>query len=85
MTVGLQTKSIEEIYEEMKDSYISGEYLDGRTSYGDDALMGPDKFADRFQHICFGFGYREAEVIPMKHEIKEWCQEHLGHLESKFR
>tara|TARA_R110001592_G_scaffold134239_1_gene349901 strand:+ start:305 stop:562 length:258 start_codon:yes stop_codon:yes gene_type:complete len=84
MTVGLQTKSIEEIYEEMKDSYISGEYLDGRTPYGDDALMDPDKFADRFQHICFGFGYREAEIIPMKSEIKEWCQEHLSHLESKF-
>ena len=62
-----------------------GEYLDGCTSYGEDALMSPDKFADRFQHICFGFGYREAEIIPMKHEIKEWCQEHLDHLESKFR
>ena len=85
MTVGLHIKSIEDIYDEMKDSYIQGEYLDGCTSYGEDALMGPDKFADRFQHICFGFGYREAEIIPMKSEIKEWCQEHLSHLESKFR
>ena len=85
MTVAIQTKSVQEIFEEMTESYSQGEYLDGYTSYGEDALMGPDKFADRFQHICFGFGYREAEIIPMKSEIKEWCQEHLSHLESKFR
>jgi len=85
MTVTIQTKSVQEIFEEMTESYSQGEYLDGCTSYGEDALMSPDKFADRFQHICFGFGYREAEIIPMKSEIKEWCQEHLSHLESKFR
>ena len=85
MTVGLQTKSIDDIYEEMKEAYTQGEYLDGCTPYGEDALMAPDECVDRFQHICFGFGYREAEIIPMKSEIKEWCQEHLSHLESKFR
>ena len=85
MTVAIQTKSIEEIYEEMTESYSQGEYLDGYTIYGEDALMSPDKFADRFQHICFGFGYREAEIIPHETEIKEWCQEHLDKLESKFR
>ena len=85
MSVAIQTKSIDEIYEDMIDQYTKGEYLDGCTSYGEDALMGPDKFADRFQHICFGFGYREAEIIPMKSEIKEWCQEHLDKLESRFR
>ena len=85
MTVTIQTKSVQEIFEEMTESYSLGEYLDGYTSYGEDALMSPDKFADRFQHICFGFGHREAEIIPQKLEIKEWCQEHLSHLESKFR
>ena len=85
MIGGLQTKTIEDIVEEMTESYSLGEYLDGYTSYGEDALMSPDKFADRFQHICFGFGHREAEIIPQKLEIKEWCQEHLSHLESKFR
>jgi len=54
MSVNIQTKSIDEIYEDMIDQYTKGEYLDGCTSYGEDALMGPDKFADRFQHICFG-------------------------------
>ena len=55
MSVNIQTKSIDEIYEDMIDQYTKGEYLDGCTPYGEDALMGPDKFADRFQHICFGF------------------------------
>ena len=85
MIEALKTKSIEQIFDEMIDSYTQGEYLDGCTSYGEDALMGPDKFADRFQAICLGFGYREAEIIPAKSEIKEWCREHLLHLESKFR
>jgi len=85
MTVNLQTKTVEDIFEEMTESYRLGEYLDGYTSYGEDALMSPDKFADRFQSICFGFGYREAEIIPQKHEIIEWCREHIAHLESKFR
>jgi len=85
MTVGLQTKSIDEIYEDMIESYSQGEYLDGCTSYGEDALMGPEKFADRFQDVCLGFGYRDAEIIPSKMEIKEWCREHLLHLENKFR
>ena len=85
MTIAIQTKSVQEIFEDMTESYTQGEYLDGHTNYGEDALMSADKFADRFQHICFGFGYREAEIIPQKLEIKEWCQEHLSHLESKFR
>jgi len=48
-------------------------------------LMGPKKFGERFHSICLGFGYRESEIIPAKMEIEEWCQEHLSHLESKFR
>jgi len=85
MTVEIQTKSIEQIFDEMTEAYRQGDYLDGCTPYGEDALMGPEKFADRFQSICFGFGYREAEIIPTKIEIEEWCREHLSHLESKFR
>ena len=85
MIEGLQVKSIEQIYEDMIDSYTKGDYLDGFTQDGDDALMGPKKFAERFHNICLGFGYREAEIVPMKMEIEGWCQERLAHLESKFR
>ena len=85
MIEGLQVKDIEQIYEEMIDAYIKGDYLDGYTQDGDDTLMGPKKFGERFHNICLGFGYREAEIIPAKMEIEEWCREHLLHLENKFR
>jgi len=85
MIEGLQVKSIEQIFEDMIDSYTKGDYLDGCTQDGDDALMGPKMFGERFHNICLGFGYREAEIIPMKTESEEWCQEHLAHLECKFR
>ena len=85
MIEGLQVRSLEQIFDEMTEAYTHGDYLDGCTSYGEDALMGPKKFGERFQNVCLGFGYREAERIPVKQEIEEWCQEHLDHLESKFR
>jgi len=85
MIEGLQIKDIEQIYEEMTDAYTKGDYLDGYTQDGDDALMSPKRFAERFHSICLGFGYRESEIIPAKMEIEEWCREHLSHLESKFR
>ena len=85
MIEGLETKSIEDIFEEMTETYTKGDYLEGMTRDGDDALMTPQTFADRFQSVCMGFGYREAEIIPAKMEIEEWCREHLLHLESKFR
>jgi hypothetical protein len=85
MIEGLQVKSIEDIMEEMTDTYIKGDYIEGFTRDGDDALMSPKRFAERFHNVCLGFGYREAEIIPAKMEIEEWCREHLDHLESKFR
>jgi hypothetical protein len=85
MIEGLQVKDIEQIYEEMTDAYAKGDYLDGYTQDGDDALMGPKKFGERFHNICLGFGYRESEIIPAKMDIEQWCREHLEHLESKFR
>ena len=85
MIEGLETKSIEDIFEEMTETYTKGDYLEGITREGDDALMSPKTFAERFQSVCMGFGYREAEIIPAKMEIEEWCREHLLHLESKFR
>jgi hypothetical protein len=85
MIEGLETKSIEDIFEEMTETYTKGDYLEGITREGDDALMSPKTFAERFQSVCMGFGYREAEIIPAKMEIEDWCREHLLHLESKFR
>ena len=69
----------------MIEAYTQGDYLEGCTPYGEDALMSPKTFAERFQNVCLGFGYRESEIIPTKIEIEDWCREHLSHLESKFR
>jgi len=85
MIGGLQTKTIEDIVEEMTDTYMKGDYLEGMTGDGDDALMSPKTFAKRFHDVCLGYGYREAEIIPAKMEIEDWCRDHLSHLESKFR
>ena len=63
MVVEIKTKSLEEIFDEMIESYTQGDYLEGCTPYGDDALMSPKTFAERFQNVCLGFGYREAEII----------------------
>ena len=66
MIEGLQIKDIEQIYDEMTDAYSKGEYLEGVTQWGDDALMSPKTFAKRFHDVCLGFGFREAEIIPAK-------------------
>ncbi len=52
MIEGLQVKDIEQIYEEMIDAYTKGDYLDGYTQDGDDALMGPKKFGERFHTVA---------------------------------
>ena len=85
MVEAIQTKSIEQIFDEMIEAYTQGDYLEGCTPYGEDALMSPKTFSERFQNVSLGFGYREAEIIPLKLEIEEWCREHLLHLENKFR
>ena len=85
MVVEIKTKSLEEIFDEMIETYTQGDYLEGCTPYGEDALMSPKTFAERFQNVCLGFGYREAEIIPLKLEIEESCREHLLQLENKFR
>ena len=85
MIEGLKIKDIEQIFDEMTDAYAKGDYLEGVTQQGADALMSPKTFAKRFHNVCLGFGFREAEIIPAKLEIEEWCREHLLHLENKFR
>ena len=46
MIEGLQLKSIDDIVDDMTDAYTKGDYLDGYTQDGDDALMGPKKFGE---------------------------------------
>ena len=52
MVEAIQTKSIEQIFDEMIEAYTQGDYLEGCTPYGEDALMSPKTFAERFQNVC---------------------------------
>ena len=85
MIEGLQVRSLEQIFGEMTEAYTKGDYLEGVTQWGDESLMSPKTFSERFHNVCLGFGYREAEIMPVKQEIEEWCREHLSTLENKFR
>ena len=53
---GREAPEEEDIVEEMTDTYIKGDYLEGFTQDGDDALMSPKSFAERFHNVCLGFG-----------------------------
>ena len=85
MLGGNKSKTINEIVDDMTDTYVKGDYIKGITRTGDDALMGPEEFAKRFESVCIGFGYTRAEIRSHKNEIEQWCRYYLGHLESKFQ
>ena len=85
MVEAIQTKTLEQIFDEMIESYTQGDYLEGCTPYGDDALMSPYTFGKKFSAYCSRLGYDESEYGGFKHELMDWCEDHLSHLESKFR
>ena len=62
MIEGLELKSIDQIYDDMTDAYTKGDYLDGYTQQGDDALMGPKKFGERFHSICLGLDIEKQKL-----------------------
>jgi hypothetical protein len=69
MIEGLETKSLEQIFDEMIEAYTQGDYLEGCTSYGEDALMSPKTFAKRFHNVCLGIGdntcqRRDRGLVP---------------------
>ena len=83
---GKMVKSLDTLYEEYVDSYCQGKFTDGFCDWnGDDALMAPDLFAQKFADYCSRLGYDQYEIEGYKQELIEWCREHLAHLESKFR
>ena len=79
-------KSLETIYDEFIDGYLQGNFTEGVCHWnGDDALMSPYTFGKKFSAYCSRLGYAESEIYGFKHELMEWCEDHLSHLESKFR
>jgi hypothetical protein len=84
--MGRMQKSLETIYDEFIDGYLQGNFTEGVCHWnGDDALMSPYTFGKRFGDYCKSLGYDETEYDSYKNELMEWCEDHLLHLESKFR
>ena len=83
---GKMQKSLETIYDEFVDSYCQGNFTEGSCSWnGDDALMSPMTFGNRFAEHCSKLGYDAYDYAgPMK-ELIDWCNDYLKQLESKFR
>ena len=82
---GLMVKSLETLYDEYVEQYLQGNFTEGLCHWnGDDALMSPDTFGNKFANYCAKLGYDESEYNEFRVELIEWCREHLAHLESKF-
>ena len=83
---GKMVETLDTLYDEHIEQYLQGNFTEGLCHWnGDDALMSPYTFGKRFADYCLKLGYQADEVEPFKHELMEWCEEHLSHLESKFR
>ena len=83
--MGRMQKSLETIYDEFIEGYLQGNFIEGVCHWnGDDALMSPYTFGKKFGAYCSRLGYDESEYEGFKHELMEWCEDHLSHLESKF-
>ena len=82
----LEDAGLESLYDEFIENYEMGNFVEGICSWnGDDALMGPRSLAHKFKKKAEEMGYCFDEYKPFADELEEWCQEHLAHLESKFR
>ena len=79
-------KSLETIYDEFVDMYLQGNFTEGHCSWnGDDALMSPFTFGNRFAEHCSKLGYDAYDYQGYMKELIDWCNDYLKHLESKFR
>ena len=86
MILETSIRTLEELYDDFIKNYELGNFTEGLCEWnGDDALMGPRSFAHTFKKRASEFGYKFEQYKPLADELEEWCQEHLDHLESKFR
>ena len=83
---GKMVKTLDTIYDEFVEGYLQGNFIEGICSWnGDDALMTPFTFGNRFAEYCSKLGYDAYDYEgPMK-ELIDWCNDYLKQLESKFR
>ena len=75
-----------ELYDDFITNYELGNFTEGVCQWnGDDALMGPRAFAHLFKKRAEAMGFKFEQYSPLADDLEDWCQEHLLHLESKFR
>jgi hypothetical protein len=84
-TVIAEKVSLEQLYDDFIRNYTEGNFISGFTSRWDDALMSPEEFAHLFKKQAESVGYQYDQYAGFADELKEWCEIHLGNLESKFR
>ena len=77
--------TLDELYDNMVRNYELGYFVEGISEWnGDDALMSPKSFAHTFKKRASEMGFKFEDYKAKADEIEEWCELHLGHLESKF-
>ena len=85
-TVTAIKPSLGDLVEKFITRYMEGHFVEGVCEWnGDDALMSPRSFAHTFKKRAEEMGFKFEEYKKYADEIEEWCELHLGHLESKFR
>ena len=85
MIIGSTITSLEELYDDFIKNYELGYFTEGISEMnGDDALMSPKSFAHTFKKRANDMGFKFEDYKAKADEIEEWCELHLGHLESKF-
>ena len=86
MILEASISNLDELYDNMIKNYELGYFVEGQCEWnGDDALMSPRSFAHTFKKRAEEMGFKFEEYKKYADEIEEWCELHLGHLESKFR
>ena len=86
MILETSIRTLEELYDDFIKNYEMGNFTEGVCHWnGDDALMTPLTFGNRFAEHCSKLGYDAYDYQDHMKELIEWCREHLDHLESKFR
>tara|TARA_B100001113_G_scaffold126292_2_gene103082 strand:+ start:2761 stop:3021 length:261 start_codon:yes stop_codon:yes gene_type:complete len=78
--------TLDELFDNFIEEYQNGNFTEGVCSWnGDDALMPPKSFAHKFKKMAIEMGFDFDQYKPYADELEDWCQDHLLHLESKFR
>ena len=86
MILETSINTLDELHDDFIKNYELGNFTEGLCEWnGDDALMGPRSFAHTFKKRANDMGFKFEQYKSYADEIEEWCELHLGHLESKFR